>query len=168
MALDPITIVMFALIALLIFFMFRNGKKRQAAQQELQSSVRPGAEVMLQSGIFGTIDSIDEENNKVTLRSGSSTLVVHRNAVTQVVTPSDAPVEDAAPELAPDDDPAFGERLGAAGAAGTAAEPASDAAPLDGSNDVHNDPFTAEVDPSRDGGDNTDVDEQGNGSAPKA
>ena len=66
---DPITLVMFGLIAVLIFFMFRNGKKRQQAQQEMQNSLGPGAEVMLQGGIFGTIESIDEENNRATLVS---------------------------------------------------------------------------------------------------
>jgi preprotein translocase subunit YajC len=124
---------MFGLIAVLIFFMFRNGKKRQAAMQELQSGLRPGAEVMLQSGIFGTNDSIDEAENRVTLLSGGSTIVVHRNAVTQIVTPSSAPETDAADaELAPDDDPAFGERVAGNSAEGVDAvdqAPAEDANP---------------------------------------
>lgn len=119
---------MFGLIAVLIFFMFRNGKKRQAAMQELQNGLRPGAEVMLQSGIFGTIDSIDETDNRVTLQSGGTTLVVHRNAVSQIVTPSaDLETDAAGGDLAPDDDPAFGERVSGAGSeeSGTPAEPAS-------------------------------------------
>ena len=112
MALDPISILMFGLIAVLIFFMFRNGKKRQAAMQQLQNGLRPGAEVMLQSGIFATVVSIDEEDNRLTVQSGTSTIVVHRNAVSQIVTPVDAPeTKDAPVELAPDDDPAFGERI---------------------------------------------------------
>ena len=112
MALDPLSIVMFGLIAVLIFFMFRNGKKRQAAQQEMQNNLRPGAQVMLQSGIFGTIESVDEEENRVTVRSGDSSIVVHRNAIGQIVTPADAPAESAETgELAPDDDPEFGERV---------------------------------------------------------
>lgn len=109
---DPISIVMFGLIAVLIFFMFRNGKKRQAAAQEMQNNMRPGAEVMLSSGIYATIDSIDEESNKVTVTSGTTTLVVHRQAVSQIVTPNEAAVaDDAESALAPDDDPAFGERI---------------------------------------------------------
>ena len=112
MALDPLSLVMFGLIAVLIFFMFRNGKKRQAAQQEMQNNVRPGAQVMLQSGIFGTIESVDEEENRVTVRSGDSSIVVHRNAIGQIITPADAPTESApSSELAPDDDPEFGERV---------------------------------------------------------
>jgi preprotein translocase subunit YajC len=114
-------IVMLALVVVLIFFMFRNGKKRQAAMQEMQSNMRPGAEVMLQSGIYGVIEEVDESDNRVTVRSGTSTLVVHRNAVSQIVTPADS-VDEPSTELAPDDDPEFGERVAGAGgsdAAGT-------------------------------------------------
>lgn len=106
---DPLSLVMFGLIAVLIFFMFRNGKKRQQAAQEMQNNLQPGAEVMLQSGIFGTVVSIDDEDNRLTVRTGESTIVVHRNAVGQVVTP--VQVADDAPSVAPDDDPEFGEHL---------------------------------------------------------
>lgn len=112
---DPMTVVMFGLIAVLIFFMFRNSKKRQAQVAEMQNNMQPGAEVMLQSGIFGTIIEIDDEENRVTVMSGTSTLVVHRNAIGQVVTPVEAPAEESeATSLAPDDDPEFGERFTAA------------------------------------------------------
>lgn len=107
---DPITIVMFALIAVLVIFMFRNGKKRQKAMQELQDGLRPGAEVMLQSGIYGTIESVDAEENRVTVHSGTSSFVVHRNAVGQIIAPAETVVEPAA-DIAPDDDPEFGERV---------------------------------------------------------
>lgn len=114
---------MFGLIAVLIFFMFRNGKKRQAAMQQLQNGLRPGAEVMLQSGIFGTVVSLDDEENRITVQSGTSTIVVHRNAVSQIITPVDAPEsEEQTADLAPDDDPAFGERIAEERAA--AGEPA--------------------------------------------
>ena len=108
---DPITLLMFGLIAVMIFFMFRNGKKRQAAQQELQNSVREGAEVMLQSGIFGTIEDIDDEANRVTVRSGTSTIVVHRSSIAQVLKPSDFVEEVVEIDVAPDDDPKFGEHI---------------------------------------------------------
>ena len=125
---DPISILMFGLIAVLIFFMFRNSKKRQQAQQQLQNNMRPGAEVMLGSGIYGTIESIDDEENRVTVLSGTSTLVVHRQAISQVLSPSDAETEDsgAGAELAPDDDPAFGERVEEAESTGDLGNAASD------------------------------------------
>lgn len=119
---------MFGLIAVLIFFMFRNSKKRQQAQQQLQNNMRPGAEVMLGSGIYGTIESIDDEENRVTVLSGTSTLVVHRQAISQVLSPSDVEGEDsgAGAELAPDDDPAFGERVEEAESTGDLGNAASD------------------------------------------
>ena len=129
MALDPLSIVMFGLIAVLIFFMFRNGKKRQQAQREMQDNLRPGAQVMLQSGIFATVESVDEEENRVTVRSGDSTLVVHRNAVGQILVPADAPAESS--DIAPDDDPEFGERVEEA-KNGAAAEAAADDIAVDG------------------------------------
>ncbi|WP_025132940.1 preprotein translocase subunit YajC [Leucobacter sp. PH1c] len=155
---DPITILMFALIALLIFFMFRNGKKRQQAMQELQNGLRPGAEVMLQSGIFGTIESVDEEDNKVVVRSGTSTLVAHRNAIAQIVTPTDAPAEEPTSTLAPDDDPEFGERI----ANGTAEQAATEAPAEDA-------PAAEPESPSTDAEtERPDTDQQGGEQTPKA
>lgn len=107
---DPMMILMFALLAVLIFFMFRNSKKRQAAAQELQNNLRPGAEVMLNSGIFGTLEELEDGAERAIIRSGTTTLEVHRQAISKVVTPVDAPEE--ASEVAPDDDPEFGERVG--------------------------------------------------------
>ncbi|MBK0418179.1 preprotein translocase subunit YajC [Leucobacter sp. CSA1] len=104
-------LIMLALIGVLIIFMFRNGKKRQQAMQELQNGLRPGAEVMLQSGIYGTIENVDEEQNRVTILSGTSTLIAHRSAVAQIVAPVEGETEELGGGLAPDDDPAFGERL---------------------------------------------------------
>ena len=121
---------MLALIAVLIIFMVRNGKKRQQAAQQMQSGLVPGAEVMLQSGIYGTIEEINEEENRVTLRSGTTTLVVHRNAVSTIVSPVDA-ADEAEETVHPDDDPAFGEHVDAA----KAEEPAAPEfrSPFDGS-----------------------------------
>lgn len=83
---DPFSLIMLAILGLLIIFMFRSNRKRQAAQRELQAGMKVGAEVMLQSGVFGTITAIDEEANRVTVESGpGTTLIVHRNAVANVV-----------------------------------------------------------------------------------
>ncbi len=125
---DPITIVMFALIAVLVIFMFRNGKKRQKAMQELQDGLRPGAEVMLQSGIYGTIESVDAEENRVTVHSGTSSIVVHRNAVGQIISPAETVAEPAA-DIAPDDDPEFGERVAEDAAAQASAQSDAPEAP---------------------------------------
>lgn len=106
---DPLSLVMFAAIAVIIFFMFRNGKKRQEQMRNLQNNMQPGVEVMMQSGIFGTIVAVDDEANRVTLKSGDSTFVAHRNAIAQIVTPVTEEVAESA-VVAPEDDPKFGER----------------------------------------------------------
>lgn len=116
---DPMSLIMFALIGVLIIFMFRNGRKRKAQMEQLQTQMVPGAEVMLQSGIYATIESIDEETNRAVVVSGTSTLVVHRQAIGQVVTAVDAPLAEEEPTLAPDDDPEFGERLSGSDSATT-------------------------------------------------
>ncbi|PWC08018.1 preprotein translocase subunit YajC [Mycetocola zhujimingii] len=88
---DPLTIGMLVILAVLIFFMFRNGQKRKQDQEALLSKVVPGAEVMTTFGLFGTILEMDEDTNKVLLESTPGTvLTVHRQAIAKVV--EDEPV----------------------------------------------------------------------------
>ena len=49
MTFDPFTIIMLAVLAVLIFFMFRNSRKRQADARELQAKVVPGAKVTIEA-----------------------------------------------------------------------------------------------------------------------
>ncbi|MFB9309614.1 preprotein translocase subunit YajC [Agromyces hippuratus] len=111
MTFDPFTIIMLAVLAVLIFFMFRNSRKRQADARELQSKVQPGAKVMTNFGVFGTILSIDEDENQVLLETSPGTvLTVHRQTVARVVEPKADVVEESA---AIEGEPEFGERLDA-------------------------------------------------------
>ena len=43
MTFDPFTIIMLAVLAVLIFFMFRNSRKRKRDAEELQNKFVPGA-----------------------------------------------------------------------------------------------------------------------------
>jgi len=125
---DPLTLVMLAVLALLVFFMFRNGRKRQKEQASLQSQMVAGANVMTNFGMYGTILSIDEEANKVELEIAPGTVVqMHRQAISRVVEPAviaddaDAELESSADDthtarLNEDDaivmgEPEFGERI---------------------------------------------------------
>lgn len=104
------------IIVVIIAFMFRNGRKRQRDQQSLSSGLKPGAEIMTASGIFGTIISFDEEENRITLQTGpGSQLTIHRQAVGRVVTPvaDDGTVLNGEPVVLDDAaaDPEFGERV---------------------------------------------------------
>jgi preprotein translocase subunit YajC len=118
MVFDPFTIIMLVILAVLIFFMFRNSRKRQADARELQSKVVPGATVMTNFGMFGTIQSMDEEDNKVELEIAPGTVVtVHRQVVARVVDdvqPESETVADTVPDTVPDHlagEPEFGQRL---------------------------------------------------------
>jgi preprotein translocase subunit YajC len=86
---DALTLVMLAVLALLVFFMFRNGRKRQKDTLALQSKMVAGADVMTNFGLYGTIVSIDEEENKVALEIAPGTVVqIHRQTIARVVEPT--------------------------------------------------------------------------------
>ena len=96
---DPLTLVMLAVLALLVFFMFRNGRKRQKDTLALQSKMVAGADVMTNFGLYGTIVSIDEEENKVALEIAPGTIVqIHRQTIARVVEPTEATYDIVLPE----------------------------------------------------------------------
>ncbi|PSS45110.1 preprotein translocase subunit YajC [Arthrobacter woluwensis] len=91
---------MLAALAVLMFFMMRRNKKVQQQQQQMQSKFAPGVDVMTSFGLFGTIRSIDEAENKVVLELSPGHLAtVHRQAIAKVVEPVTA--EPAAEPAAP-------------------------------------------------------------------
>jgi preprotein translocase subunit YajC len=114
MVFDPFTIIMLVILAVLIFFMFRNSRKRQADARELQSKVVPGAKVMTNFGLYGTIIAIDEDENKIELEVAPGTVVtVHRQTVSRVI---DDTQPAAAETVVADDtataaEPEFGQRV---------------------------------------------------------
>ncbi|WP_235451459.1 preprotein translocase subunit YajC [Yonghaparkia sp. Root332] len=81
---------MLAVLAMLIFFMWRNSKKRKEELAKLQESMVPGAEVMTNFGLFGTLLSIDEENNIAVIETSPGNAVkVHRQTLARVVDETD-------------------------------------------------------------------------------
>ncbi|SDL68643.1 preprotein translocase subunit YajC [Arthrobacter sp. ok362] len=95
------TILLFVMLGVFVFMMFRRNKKTQQQQAQLQSKFGPGVEVMTSFGLFGRIVNIDEAENKVTLElSPGNTATVHRQAVTKIVEPVIAAEE---PTVVPDD-----------------------------------------------------------------
>jgi preprotein translocase subunit YajC len=95
------TILLFVMLGVFVFMMFRRNKKTQQQQTQLQSKFGPGVEVMTSFGLFGRIVDIDEAENKVTLElSPGNTATVHRQAVTKIVEPVAAAEE---PTIVPDD-----------------------------------------------------------------
>jgi len=93
---DPLSIAMLAILGVLIFFMFRNSRKRKAQQEELRGQMIPGVEVMTNFGLFGTLITMDTVANSAEIEISSGVIVkVHSQTLAKVV------VEDEAVEGAP-------------------------------------------------------------------
>ena len=100
---DPtLTIVMLVVLAVLIFFMFRNSRKRQKEAAETRSKMVPGADVMTNFGLYGTLISIDEDDNVAEIETSPGNIIkVHRQALARVVEPKvDEPAEIEEPAVA--------------------------------------------------------------------
>jgi preprotein translocase subunit YajC len=83
---DPLSIAMFAILAVLIFFMFRNSQTRKKQAEELKSKIVPGVEIMTNFGLFGTLVSIDEFSNVAEIETSPGNIVrVHRQTIAKVV-----------------------------------------------------------------------------------
>jgi len=116
--LDPLTVVLVLVLAVFVIFMVRSSRRRKREAEELQNKFVPGAEVMTQHGIFGTLLSIDEDKNEVIVETTPGTrLRIHRSMVTRVIEPQDIdPSEDIVADesdadAAPEGKPEYGVRL---------------------------------------------------------
>jgi len=100
MVFDPLTIVMIVILAALVFFMFRNSRKRRREQEETRSKMVPGAEVMTNFGLYGTLKSVNEDDNTAVIETSPGHEVkVHRQVLARVVEPTatETAGDDAAP-----------------------------------------------------------------------
>jgi preprotein translocase subunit YajC len=129
MPIDPLTIGMVLILAVLVFFMFRNSRKRKAQQAELQTLMQPGAYVMTNFGVFGTLKSVNEFSKQAELEIAPGvTITVHQQTLAKVVDPDEPrSVEEAQARAEADqaalesesevidevtlDEPEFGERI---------------------------------------------------------
>jgi len=135
-----LTIGLVVVLVIMVVFMVRNSRKRKRDAEELQSKFVPGAEVMTQHGIYGTLISVDEEKNEAIIETTPGTrLRVHRQTVARVIEPSeidpekDVVADDETPTA--EGEPAYGERItpqnadeqpSETPAAGSAKKPAAD------------------------------------------
>ncbi|QNA94165.1 MULTISPECIES: preprotein translocase subunit YajC [unclassified Microbacterium] len=92
--------LLFGLLAVLLVFMIFNTRKRtkqmKAEQEEKATKTVPGAKVLLQGGIYGTIVSYDPEDldTPALVEIAPGTIIdVHSQAILRVVEPKDAVVE---------------------------------------------------------------------------
>jgi len=86
-----LNIALVVVLALFVIYAFRNSRKNKAKQAELKSQIVPGAEVMTNFGLFGTLLSVDEVSNVAEIETSPGNVVrVHRQTLAKVVTESDA------------------------------------------------------------------------------
>ncbi len=81
----PLLLIVLAFWLLVI----RPARKRQQEMTRIQSSVAPGSEVMLGSGIYGTVASVGDDTLDLQVAPGT-VIKVARQAVVRVVEPTTA------------------------------------------------------------------------------
>lgn len=66
-------IMMVAMFAIVYFFMIRPQNKKQKEIQKFRNSLQVGQDIITIGGIHGTVKSINEEDNTVTLEVATGT-----------------------------------------------------------------------------------------------
>lgn len=92
----PMDILLFGLLAVLVVFMFVNGRKRQKkmkdeAEQKAKNTL-PGVKVLLQGGLYGTIVAYDHDDldSPALVEIAPGTIIeVHSQAILRIVEPKD-------------------------------------------------------------------------------
>ncbi len=83
------TILLIALMVVAFYFLLlRPQKKRQQAQQKTMSEIQPGTQVLLGSGIFGTVVSVGEKRALLETAPGVQVTVL-KQAIARIVQPGD-------------------------------------------------------------------------------
>ncbi len=81
-------ILMIVVFVVMIFFMSRSQKKQQRKREEMLDALAKGAEVMLASGIFGTIAEVQGDSFIVQIAEGVK-IKVAKNGIADVVKRAD-------------------------------------------------------------------------------
>lgn len=99
------TFLPLVLIVLVFWFLvIRPTRKRQQQMSSVQSSLGPGSQVMLSSGIFGTVVAVADESVRLEIAPGT-TIKVARQAVVRVLEDTAGATSDG-PDQGPDEGPA--------------------------------------------------------------
>jgi preprotein translocase subunit YajC len=93
-------IIILLLLALAWIVLVRPQRKRQAAQESLYSSLRPGDEIVTAGGLFGRIEAIRDDELEVEIAPGTVVRVARR-AVAGKTEPEDDAEPDEEPTEAP-------------------------------------------------------------------
>jgi preprotein translocase subunit YajC len=80
-------IMLVLLFGAMYFLMIRPQQRRRRAAEEMQSSIRPGDEVITVGGLYGTVTDIDDETVTLEVASGVTNRYA-RGAISRVVAPA--------------------------------------------------------------------------------
>ena len=87
---DPLTLAMFGVLAVLVFFTWRSSRKRKQAAEQQKEQLQPGVEIMTNFGLYGTLVSIDTVTNVAEVEvSPGNVLKLHPGAIAKVITSVD-------------------------------------------------------------------------------
>lgn len=82
-----VIIMMVVLFAIMYFFMIRPQNKKQKEIQKFRNALKVGDKVITIGGIYGTVKSIDEAENTITLEVATGVkLVVAKEAINPIAT----------------------------------------------------------------------------------
>jgi preprotein translocase subunit YajC len=88
---SPLTFLIFLLPIAALFFLMRSQRRKLSQQQALQQAVEVGDDVLLTSGIFGTVDAIDEEDDTIWVEIAPDTRIhAVRASIARRLTEDDA------------------------------------------------------------------------------
>jgi preprotein translocase subunit YajC len=78
----PMIIFLVVIFALFYFVMIRPQQKRQKEHQNMMQELQRGDKIMTAGGIYGTIDSVNEDNVVIKVEGGT-TLRIARSSIVQ-------------------------------------------------------------------------------------
>lgn len=82
---DQLSLLLPLLLVLAFWLLvLRPARRRQRSVAQTQAGLQPGSRVMLSSGLYGEVASVDDADIRLTVAPGV-TLTVHRQAVAKVI-----------------------------------------------------------------------------------
>ena len=83
---------MIFIFVIFYFLLIAPMRKKQKKTQEMLSKLKKGDEVVTSSGIYGTVDALNDERNFVILRISENTRIkIQRSAIAGLTEPPAAP-----------------------------------------------------------------------------
>ena len=80
------------IFVVMIFFMNRSQKKAMAKRQEMMDRIAKGTKVLLTSGIYGTVDAVQDDAMIVEIANGVK-IKVAKAGISNIVSPADGKSE---------------------------------------------------------------------------